>query len=89
MLHVPNLKHIGGDLNVLGNQQVNETQFPSLETINGDLIIAKSGFKKLPPKLNYIGGRVIISKSDPASLLQDLIRASEAGIIKGGIFYCD
>ncbi len=89
MLHVPNLKHIGGELNVMGNQQVNETQFPSLETINGDLIIAKSGFKKLPPKLNHKGGRVIISKSDPPSLLQDLIRASEADIIKGGIFYCD
>jgi hypothetical protein len=89
MIHVPNLKHVGGELNVAGNQEINESHFPSLETINGDLIIAKSGFKKLPPKINHIGGRVIISKSDPQSLLNDLTRASENGIIKGGIYYCD
>ena len=89
MIHVPNLKHVGGELNVMGNQEINESHFPSLEIINGDLIIAKSGFKKLPPKLNYIGGRVIISKSDPQSLVNDLIRAAEKGMIKGGIYYCD
>jgi hypothetical protein len=38
MLHIPNLKHVGGELNVMGNQEVNETHFPSLETIKGDLI---------------------------------------------------
>ena len=89
MLPIPNLKHVGGELNVMGNQEVNESHFPSLETIKGDLIIAKSGFKKLPTKLNHIGGRVIISKSDPASLVNDLIRASENGIIQGGIYFCD
>ena len=89
MLHIPNLKHVGGELNVMGNHEVNESHFPSLETIKGDLIIAKSGFKKLPPKLNHIGGRVIISKSDPASLVNDLIRASENGMIQGGIYFCD
>jgi hypothetical protein len=89
MIHVPNLKHVGGELNVMGNQEINESHLPSLETINGDLIIAKSGFKKLPPKLNHIGGRVIISKSDPQSLVNDLIRAAEKGMIKGGIYYCD
>ena len=89
MIHIPNLKHVGGELNVMGNQEINESHFPSLETINGDLIIAKSGFKKLPPKLNFVGGRVIISKSDPESLVNDLIRASEKGMIKGGIYYCD
>lgn len=89
MLHIPNLKHVGGELNVMGNQEVNESHFPSLETIKGDLIIANSGFKKLPPKLNHIGGRVIISTSDPASLIDDLNQASEKGIIQGGIYFCD
>jgi len=41
MLHIPNLKHVGGELNVMGNQEVNESHFPSLETIKGDLIFAK------------------------------------------------
>ena len=50
MLHIPNLKHVGGELNVMGNLEVNESHFPNLETIKGDLIIAKSGFMKLPPK---------------------------------------
>lgn len=89
MINIPNLKHVGGELNVMGNQEINESHFPSLETINGDLIIAKSGFKKLPPKLNFIGGRVIISKSDAESLVSDLIQADEKGMIKGGIYYCD
>ena len=51
MLNAPNLKYIGGDLNVMGNIDVNESHFPSLETIEGDLITANSGFTKLPPKL--------------------------------------
>ncbi len=89
MIHIPNLKHVGGELNVMGNQEINESHFPSLETVNGDMIIAKSGFKKLPPKLNFVGGRVIISKSDAASLVNDLIQAAEKGMIKGGIYYCD
>lgn len=41
------------------------------------------------PKLNHIGGRVIISKSDPQSLVNDLIRASEKGMIQGVIYFCD
>lgn len=90
MLNAPNLKYIGGDLNVMGNIDVNESHFPSLETIEGDLITANSGFTKLPPKLKRIGGRVIISKSDPQSFMDDLIQALDSGlVIDGGMYYCD
>ena len=90
MLNAPNLKYIGGDLNAMGNLNVNESHFPGLETIEGDLITANSGFTKLPPNLKHIGGRVIISKADPQTFMDDLIRAFESGlIIKGDIYYCD
>ncbi len=90
MIHVPKLNLIGGDLNVMGNLDVNESHFPSLETIKGDLITANSGFTKLPQNLKRIGGRLIISKSDPTSFIDDLIRGLENGlVIKGDIYYCD
>ena len=89
MINMPNLSHVGGDLNVMGNADVNETSFPNLEIVKGDFVIANSGFTCLPPKLNHIGGRVILSKSCPGGLLADVLGLEKQGAILGGVFYCD
>jgi hypothetical protein len=89
MMQLPNLSHVGGDLNVMGNGEVSELGFPNLEVIKGDFILANSGFTRLPPKLNHVGGRVILSKSSPKSLLADVMRLAAQGMIQGGVYYCD
>jgi len=88
-MQLPRLKYIGGDLNCQGNKQMTENSFPALEYIGGDIILAGSGFTKLPASLKTVAGRGIISKTDPISLLKAMQEAVEKGIIKGGIFYCD
>ncbi len=86
---LPNLTHVGGDLNVMGNGEVNELGFPNLEVIKGDFILANSGFTRLPPKLNHVGGHVVLSKSSPESLLEDVKRLKKKGLILGAVKYCD
>ena len=84
-----NLTTIGGALNCHNNKEITEDTFPNLETVGGDIILAGSGFKKLPPMLNHVGGRGIVSQKDHPGLIEDLKRAYAKGIIKGGIFFCD
>ncbi len=86
---LPNLIHVGGDLNVQGNQQVDEHSFPNLEVVKGNLVLAHSGFQRLPAKLNQVGGDVVMSKSSPASLLEDVKRLKKKGVILGAVKYCD
>jgi len=89
MIHFSHLIHIGGDLDVRGHQAVNETNFPNLHVVLGDMILVDSGFTRLPPKLNHVGGRVIVTQDAPLSLIQDIKRAIEEGIIKGGVCFVD
>lgn len=85
-IFIPNLKNIGNDLNVAGNKEVSESNFPNLEVIGKNLIAYQSGFTRLPPKIKEIGGDVIISDLDKPEFLKDLKRAKRNGIIKGNIF---
>jgi hypothetical protein len=89
MIHFSHLIHIGGDLDVRGHQAVNETNFPNLHVVLGDMILVDSGFTHLPPKLNHVGGRVIITKDAPLSLIQAIKQAVVVGIIKGGVCFVD
>jgi hypothetical protein len=89
MIHFSHLNHIGGDLDVSGHQAVDETNFPNLRVVLGDMILVDSVFTRLPPKLNHVGGRVIITQDAPLSLIHDIKQAVENGIIKGGILYMD
>ncbi len=88
-MQLPNLTHVGGDLNAQGNQNVSEHSFPNLEVVQGDLNIANSGFQQLPPKLNQVDGRLILSKTSPASLVQAVMNMKEKGLIRRGVYYCD
>jgi hypothetical protein len=83
------LQKVGGHFNCHGNAQMSEDLFPNLEEVGGDLILAGTSFTKLPPKLKNVGGRGIVSRNDHQSLIDDMIRAHEEGIIKGGVFFCD
>ncbi len=89
MIHFSHLNHIGGDLDVRGHQAVNETNFPNLRVVLGDMILIDSGFTRLPPKLNHVGGRVIVTQDAPLSLIQDIKQAVENGVVKVGILYMD
>lgn len=80
---------VGGDLDCFGNKNVSEHTFPFLNSVGGRLIIANSSFTKLPDTLVEVGGDVVISRKDPESLLDDILKAKKKGIIKGEIFYCD
>ena len=80
---------IGGDFNCFGNKNISEQTFPNLTHVGGNLIIAQSGFTKLPSTLEHVGGNVIIPRADPPSLLNMLIRAKKNNIIKGDLMYCD
>jgi hypothetical protein len=80
---------VGGDLNCFGNKNVSEHTFPFLKSVGGRLIIANSGFTKLPDTLEEVGGDVIISRKDTKSLLDDILKAKEKGIVKGEIYFCD
>lgn len=82
----PNLITLGGDLNLAGNKYWSENSFPVLEYVGGNLIISDNNFKKLPVNLKWIKGNVIISKNDPVSLLEDVKKAKNSGIIFGEIF---
>ena len=88
-MQLTSLKNIGGDLNCLGNKEITENSFPALEQVGGDLILAGSGFTRLPASLQIVNGRGILSIKDPISLLLAMQEAVENGIIKGGIFFCD
>ncbi len=89
MIQLPSLTHIGGDFNVYGNLSIDEGSVPNLEVIKGDFILAHSGFRNLPSKLNFIGGRVIISPSDDPGLIKQIREADAAGKILGGVHFCD
>ena len=89
MIHFSHLNHIGGDLDVRGHQAVNETNFPNLRVVLGDMILVDSDFTRLPPKLNHVGGHVIVTHDAPLSLIQAIKQAVDNGIIKGGIFFVD
>lgn len=78
----PSLRQVGGDLNIAGNRQV---ELPKIETIGGNFIIALTGMEHLPPKLNHVGGDVIISDIEPESLLSEIKEAKKNGIIRGNI----
>jgi len=80
---------IGRDLNCMGNKAISEKTFPDLYSVGGNLIIANSGFTKLPSTLKIIGGNVIVSKNDPESLINDLKLAKQNGILKGDILFID
>ncbi len=86
---VYNVKSVGGSLDCTGNRQISESTFPLLEYVGGDFILAGSAFTRMPDSLTFVGGRAIISRSDPASLLLSLKQAEAKGIIKGGVFLCD
>ncbi|MGB7070229.1 MAG: hypothetical protein WBD22_12110 [Pyrinomonadaceae bacterium] len=85
-INVPNLRTIGGELDAANNKSVSETNFPNLETIEGNFVAYCSGFRTLPVNLKEIGGDAIISDLDAPSLLEDIKRAKRNGILKGNIF---
>ena len=85
----PELKIIGGALNCQGNKELNEDSFPALVTVEGDIVLAGAGFRKLPKNLRTVNGRAILSRNDHKSLIEDMLRAEREGIIRGGVFYCD
>lgn len=82
----PELKEVGEDLNIAGNMNLSERDFPKLSRVGGNLVIYRTGFQGLPKCLNEIGGDVIISDLEPPSLLADLKRAKSNGVINGNIF---
>jgi len=88
-MQLPGLKNIGGDLNCQGNKEMSENSFPALEIVGGDIILAGANFSKLPQNLKLVNGRGILSKNDSKTLIEEMKRANEKGIIKGGIFFCD
>jgi len=85
ILNVPNLKNIGGTLSLVGQKNVNEENFPSLETIGGDIHLALSGFTKLPDNLISIEGDVYII-NEPETLAKSCIAKKKSGVIKGNIY---
>ena len=40
----------------------------------------------LPPNLNHVGGDLIFSDNEPASLIEDARQAKSNGIIKGNVW---
>ena len=80
--------NIGGDFNCFGNKYISDQTFPNLTHSGGNLVIARFGFTKLPSTLRHVGGNVIISPTDPPSLLNMLIRAKKNNITKD-LMYCD
>ena len=85
-LNVPNLEYIGGSLNVMGNQNISEKNFPSLKSVGGDMHLAKSGFERLPPKLSLVGGNIYLGPDSPKALMDDCLAKKVAGIVKGKIY---
>jgi hypothetical protein len=83
------LKTVGGNLNCAGNKAMDQNSFPNLETVGEDIILCNAGFTRLPQKLKTINGNAVLSKNDPASLLEDLEKAKANGILKGDIFFND
>ena len=83
IMYLPSLENIGGNLNASGSQDLD---IPKLRSVGGDFIVDGTQLAHLPPNLEHIGGNVFISSAEPNSLLQDLIRAKENGILKGHIF---
>jgi hypothetical protein len=85
-IHTPNLQSIGGDLQAAGNRDFGaEFPFPKLEFVGGSMIIAHTGMKSFPQTIKNVGGHVVISDQEPASLVEDLKRAKREGVIKGEI----
>jgi hypothetical protein len=85
-INVPNLKTIGGSFNVLGNRDLSEKDFPSLESIGGDMHLAMSGFKLLPQNLKLVEGNIYLSLDLPESLKEDCLIKKNNGIVKGKIY---
>lgn len=83
MANLPNLKHVGADLDITG---VKDQEFPTLEYIGRNFILIQSGMPILPPNLKHIGGDVIISNEEPTSLIDCIKKAKVDGVIKGNIF---
>jgi hypothetical protein len=85
-LNVPNLKDIGGSLNVIGNQNISEKNFPSLQSVGGHMHLAMSGFERLPPQLSLVGGNIYLGSDSPKTLRDDCLAKKVAGIVKGQIY---
>ncbi|MEI6398161.1 MAG: hypothetical protein WCO71_05260 [Pseudomonadota bacterium] len=86
-IYAPKLETIGGDLSANGNKSFGvEFPFPKLETIKGNMIIPYTGMKSFPKTIRSVGGMVVISDQEPASLVLDIKKAKRDGIIKGEIW---
>ena len=85
-LNVPNLKTIGGSLNVNGSRNISQKNFPLLESVAGDMHLAMSGFEQLPPSLKLVGGNIYLSSELPKTLMDDCMAKKAAGIVKGQIY---
>lgn len=82
-MQLPSLETIGGNLNASGSKGL---RLPKLRSVGGDFVVDGTGLERLPPDLQHIGGNAFISRSEPRSLLQDLVKAKHAGVLKGEIF---
>lgn len=85
-VNVPNLKHVGGAINVSGNRNLSEKNFPSLEFVGGDMHLGMSGFELLPSKLTTVVGNIYLSSELPKTLVDDCLAKKAAGIVKGEIY---
>ncbi len=82
-MQLPSLEAIGGSLNASGSKGLH---LPRLRGVGGDFVVDGTGLDRLPQNLQHIGGNAYISSSEPKSLLQDLIKAKQSGVLKGEIF---
>jgi hypothetical protein len=86
-IHAPNLETIGGNLEAAGDKSYGiNFPFPKLKTINGNMVIAYTGMKSFPKTIKHVGGMIVISDQEPASLVSDIKQAKRVGIIKGDIW---
>jgi hypothetical protein len=85
-LNLPNLKNIGGSLNVTGSQETSEKNFPSLESVGGDMHLALSGFVRLPTNLKLVEGNIYLSSEMPKTLKDDCLAKKAAGVVKGDVY---
>ena len=77
------METIGGNLNASGSKKLH---LPKLRSVGGDFYVDGTGLERLSLTSEHIGGNAFISSSEPTSLLEDLIRAKNSGVLKGEIF---
>ena len=86
-IYAPKLETINGNLEVAGDKSYGvEFPFLKLETIVGNMVIPYTGMKSFPKTIKNVGGMVVISDQEPASLVLDIKQAKREGIIKGEIW---